>query len=630
MDASKLTPGQLDGFSIVERVCSVFSLLGCVVIIGTFCASKSFHKPINRLVFYASFGNMMTNVATLMARTYLSDVLSPGCQFQAFLIQMFMPADAFWTLAMAVNVYLTFYYKFDAQKLRRMEIPYLICCYGIPFVVALTFVFVTNSSQGRMYGNATLWCWISSQWDIWRIAMFYGPVWVVILITFFIYIRAGREIYKKHKQLREFNYSSHHEPEPMPPMDDLYSSSKTTEVYVTTEIVNTHQHPVIDLAPLGRRDLDAPGNARAGVPKTVSIVQPPAANNNSNSNSNSNSNGNGNNNRQGPGNPAYSVTISSNKRPDSLVNGGNNNRESYAEGDIHLPIQGETRGDGRTTAKVPPQEPATPATVKSTGASYRPATSVTPGSRNPANQRMRRRAAYEANSASWSYAKCAILFFTAMLVTWIPSSANRVFSVVHVDEVSVPLEYMSSFVLPLQGFWNAIIYVVTSWKACKTLWNDVVASRLPLGARRGRGRGRSSSGSGSKGRRDQQAAARHSQYQRQSSFGDGVGMGGRAGGGKSGGGDDNGFDSGIPLGAAPGRASMSRSRAIALDVRGGGGAGGRNGFPMKSPASTSSNNSDEMLDKMVGGHGAGSKSEKSYESESITELAVSRLTSRDN
>lgn len=88
MEAADLTEATLNGFSIVERVCSVLSLLGCIVIIGTFCASKSFHKPINRLVFYASFGNMMTNVATLMARSYLSDIMSPGCQFQAFLIQM--------------------------------------------------------------------------------------------------------------------------------------------------------------------------------------------------------------------------------------------------------------------------------------------------------------------------------------------------------------------------------------------------------------------------------------------------------------------------------------------------------------------------------------------------------------
>ncbi len=217
---------------------------------------------------------------------------------------------------------------------------------------------------------------------------------VVISITFFIYTRAGREIYKKHKQLKDF--SSHHEPEPMPPMDDPYSSSKTTEVFVTSEAVNS---PTIDLAPLGRRAPDISESPPKG----------PSA--------------------------AYSVTISSNKP---------RNRESY--GDVGLPIQSNVVAPQIAPSPVP----------KATA------------------NRMRRKAAYEANNAAWSYTKCAILFFTAMLVTWIPSSANRVFSVVHVNEISLPLEIMSAFVLPLQGFWNFIIYVVTSWKACKMLWNDIV------------------------------------------------------------------------------------------------------------------------------------------------------------
>ncbi|KIH88630.1 hypothetical protein SPBR_06954 [Sporothrix brasiliensis 5110] len=579
MDAADLSDDTLNSFAIVERVGSVLSLLGCLVVIGTFSASKSFHKPINRLVFYASFGNMMTNVATLMARSYLSDVLSPGCQFQAFLIQMFMPADAFWTLAMAVNVYLTFYYKFDAQKLRRMEIPYLICCYGIPFIVALTFVFVTNDRQGRMYGNATLWCWISSEWDIWRIAMFYGPVWVVILITIFIYIRAGREIYKKHKQLRNFHYSSHHEPEPLPPMDDLYSSSKTTEVYVTTEIVNTQHDPVIDLAPLGRRSSGAANMNKAATPAPP---QPSAPANNG---------------RPPVGNAAYSVTISSNKRPVSVANV--NNSESYGEGDIGLPVQDES-GDRSGVPRAIPMEPNT-YTLKQMMSADRTTTSasavgptvvgVSAGPRNPPNQRLRRRAAYEANTAAWSYTKCAILFFTAMLVTWIPSSANRVFSVVHVNKVSVPLEYMSSFVLPLQGFWNAIIYLVTSWKAVQTLWSDTLDFTLPWQSR-------------SKRREQQARHNRQSQhagsYQRQSSLGG-------------------------PSSDSNGQGDNGRSRPILMNTTKG--LPGKNGafhHHIDSPAGSSSNNSDEMLDQMVGGRHAGSKAEKNYETESVTELAIHR------
>lgn len=83
-----LSPGDVEALITIERVCSVLSLLGCVFIIISFSVSKAFHKPINRLVFYASFGNMLTNVGTLMARQFIRTPASFGCQFQAFLIQM--------------------------------------------------------------------------------------------------------------------------------------------------------------------------------------------------------------------------------------------------------------------------------------------------------------------------------------------------------------------------------------------------------------------------------------------------------------------------------------------------------------------------------------------------------------
>ena len=86
--AVTLTESQLDAVVIIERTCSILSLLGCLFIIVTFCFSKSFHRPINRLVFYASFGNAMTNVATLISRSYLDRLNSAGCQFQGFLVQM--------------------------------------------------------------------------------------------------------------------------------------------------------------------------------------------------------------------------------------------------------------------------------------------------------------------------------------------------------------------------------------------------------------------------------------------------------------------------------------------------------------------------------------------------------------
>ena len=55
----------------------------------------------------------------------------------------------------------------------------------------------------------------------------------------------------------------------------------------------------------------------------------------------------------------------------------------------------------------------------------------------------------------------------------VPSTINRVYSLVHAGEVSFTLNYIESLVLPLQGFWNSVIYIATSLPACGATWNKV-------------------------------------------------------------------------------------------------------------------------------------------------------------
>ncbi|CAI7652987.1 unnamed protein product [Penicillium viridicatum] len=198
-----LSEQQILAISATERVCSTISLVGTFVIVTTFIWSPTFRKPINRLVFYASWGNIMASIATIISADGIhSGVDSSLCQFQGFLIQWFMPADALWTFAMACNVYLTFFHKYDSEQLRRLEWKYVLCCYGIPFIPAFAYFFIQTQARGRIYGSAILWCWISVQWSFLRIAIFYGPVWLIISATFAIYLRAGSVIYQKRRQLR--------------------------------------------------------------------------------------------------------------------------------------------------------------------------------------------------------------------------------------------------------------------------------------------------------------------------------------------------------------------------------------------------------------------------------------------
>jgi len=56
-----------------------------------------------------------------------------------------------------------------------------------------------------------------------------------------------------------------------------------------------------------------------------------------------------------------------------------------------------------------------------------PASAFQPNAPNSNLFPTRRYATMEANTAIWSYTKVAVLFFFAMMITWIPSSANRVF-----------------------------------------------------------------------------------------------------------------------------------------------------------------------------------------------------------
>ncbi|KAJ9207912.1 hypothetical protein DTO164E3_198 [Paecilomyces variotii] len=373
---------------VSERVCSVLSLISTSVIIGTFVSSNLFRKPINRLVFYASWGNIMSNVATMISVAgYAHGTGTSLCQVQGFLIQWFMPADALWAFAMALNVYLTFFHKFDSSQLRKLEWKYFVACYGIPFVPAFIYCFVDTPAKGKIYGEAVLWCWVSLKWDALRIATFYGPVWFILVLTFAIYIRAGKVIFEKRRQLQSANTntigSSYF-------IDDPFQEgAKLTEIRVTTEQVVTSS--VGSTQPM---EISAD---RGRVPGT-SDYSP------------------------------YSIKIET---------GPHMEKEE-------IPMQ-----------PLPP--------VPQTG-----------------NVNFRRQvAAVESNKAAWAYTKCAMLFFIALVITWVPSSLNRLYTLVYPDGESMGLDYASAIVLPLQGLWNGLIYVAVSWPSVKTVIANVRQASRP-------------------------------------------------------------------------------------------------------------------------------------------------------
>ncbi|EXJ54668.1 hypothetical protein A1O7_10009 [Cladophialophora yegresii CBS 114405] len=387
-----IVASQHHAIETAERVTSVFSVAGAFFIISTFLSDSKFRKPINRLVFFAAWGNLFANVATLIARSGIAaGVTTPLCQFQGFLIHWFLPADALWTFAMACNVYLSFFRQYDALKLRGLEWRYLAACYGIPFLPAFVFLFVNSGDRGKVYGDAVLWCWVTTKWNALRIATFYGPVWLIILVTMFIYIKVGIVVFRWRKQLLStgrseskpevpsYGYAMKQFPtSPISPSD----SQKTDEVTISGQVLHSPTPK--------QQHLNSPSNEYYG---------------------------------------DASPTHAHHERFQSVQ------EPEYPERDTQAVI------DSAQAQMV------------------------------------------DANKATLSYCKTAMLFFLALLCTWVPSTINRVYTLVRPNDSIFGLDFASGLVLPLQGFWNTVIYIVTSLPACRALWADIIATFVPQAPR---------------------------------------------------------------------------------------------------------------------------------------------------
>ena len=78
----------------------------------------------------------------------------------------------------------------------------------------------------------------------------------------------------------------------------------------------------------------------------------------------------------------------------------------------------------------------------------------------------------ETNPDAWLYARVAFLFFCALLISWIPASINRLYSLAYPDRLIFGLNYAETIVLPLQGFWNCCVYIITSQTAVRNLFRS--------------------------------------------------------------------------------------------------------------------------------------------------------------
>jgi hypothetical protein len=69
---------------------------------------------------------------------------------------------------------------------------YHMISWGLPLLIAaFTFALEPLFGLGRVYVSLGVWCWISPNYSVWRLILFYGPIWLVFLYNVTAYSIIG-------------------------------------------------------------------------------------------------------------------------------------------------------------------------------------------------------------------------------------------------------------------------------------------------------------------------------------------------------------------------------------------------------------------------------------------------------
>ncbi|KAE8445391.1 hypothetical protein EG329_013404 [Mollisiaceae sp. DMI_Dod_QoI] len=388
-----LTSAQRSVLIDIERTTASVSVTATIILLLTYLSFKDFRTLPNTIIFLASPANLLAGLAALIGGSGLKNDSGATCQAQAFLLEWFMQSDPLWSLVAAVTVFLVFFCRWGAERIKKLYWVYVSLCYGIPAIFAITCLFYRKS--GPMYGNAILWCWIDQNYMWARIYTYYAPIWASIILSLAIYLAVGIRVYKTRSQLNEARNNAYYGTGTGTGRSSSVTVralplliEQTTDIYQTVNRIPSLKYPEPIYSPSLLESPDPPATSQSsGYTATVSVPVP--------------------------------------RRSQQFLLA------------VSLLFQKSVSGFQQTWTKWKNMD-----------------------------------------EVKYKYTKCAGLFAISILVTWVPSSFNRVYGIVHPNgEWIYALNIASAVVLPLQGFWNFVIFFSTSVPICKLVWADIRSGR---------------------------------------------------------------------------------------------------------------------------------------------------------
>ncbi|KAK5988178.1 hypothetical protein PT974_12318 [Cladobotryum mycophilum] len=421
---STLTPHQIKVLITIERAGAGLSMGAIALTVLSFIFFRKLRTTPNLFLVFASIANAGASIASMMGYDGLvRGENSALCQVQGFIFEWFMQSDPWWSFAMAVNVFLVFFCNADPTSFRKYIWVYCLICFGGPMIPAIVLVSIRDDPRGPIFGNAALWCWIGNNWSLVRLYAYYIPIWICILLSILIYVAVGFHVFRQRNQLRNI----------------VLHGTKESD-----------------------RTCSAAGSVEGDSVEENNLAKQP---------------------------DAYATVITEVQVTSHLP-------ESDSRGlQLMLPPAHTTSivGRGRSWVDIQEEDDHTanlgrmPQPIETTCSSdRRPVPAVTVLNRLRAVTSSASLKLKQLDPIKMAYLRTSFIFGFAILITWIPSSINRVYSLTHDGRVSYHLSIASGCVLPLQGVWNMSIYFITSARLVR---EEFQAIRAKMQHKKGKGNG---------------------------------------------------------------------------------------------------------------------------------------------
>ncbi|KAF4126518.1 hypothetical protein GMORB2_0254 [Geosmithia morbida] len=483
-DVDQLTKDQILAIVALERTGGSTSLIAVFCIFVAYWTIPEVRNVQNTFIVFASVANVGASAASIIARDGLVKGDDSGlCQVQGFLFEMSVCFPwPFLLLPYPPLVRDGPPCEFRCALLVFLPLLVLVSTEGMQHVGTVTIEDADASKTHRRFMQSDPWWSLAMAanvflvfyfraspdgWDDIRIYSYYMLIWICILGSIILYFLVGYHVFRSRNIIQSFtapytspdttatttttvtsqpddaslanmlrHQQSPHFRLPRVPQGGFYGTV-VTEVQVTHSVLGVSQPRTASPSSPAY-----PGRAHmptlsfdAGAPGRETPVMAARA-------------------------PCFSAVVTSELSGDQMGGGGDVSEDQQHGQQDGVVVPGGCRaGWGRWILGSKTQ----PSGGSMSAATSEGAEGV--GGANPGRLSRTKRSLVDrflvADPIKSAYLRTSFLFTLSVLVTWIPSSMNRIHS--WLTGVS-PFEYhvATAAVLPLQGLWNAVIFFVTS------------------------------------------------------------------------------------------------------------------------------------------------------------------------